>query len=306
MPEDSADKDVDRTYAELLDFHLTEHGTRPDGHPDRDGKLWQYEEFARTAGLSSRALRNYRSGALVPTADIQNRIERALFGNNEAYDAWRRRLRDVAKRTDGTKAELASLADWNILRREFTDGLAEVRLHPPRPGNVPNTFYVEATLQLKKSEYDYEERTISIGLKDAFLSLESPNYQAAKGSMIGERAEHPNFEADVGGAKIKGPRPDGCLAGNPLGDEYVAVIESVGDRKEEPSDGGKEVVTVSLHAGRSAFEVALVGDQDEPSETYLTTNKWVVLDALIRDGLPRDRQGRVILARARMQRRPRT
>jgi hypothetical protein len=64
--------------------------------------------------------------------------------------------------------------------------VAELRLHQPRPGNVPHTFYVEATLRLGKGKYDYEDRTVSIGLKEAFLSLESPNYQTTKGSMIGE------------------------------------------------------------------------------------------------------------------------
>jgi hypothetical protein len=306
MPKDSTNGDVEETYAERLNFHLKEHGTRPDGHPDFPGKLWEYDEFAKTAGVDSRSLRNYRS-SVIPKSSFQNRIEHALFGDNEAaYGAWRKRLRDAATRTERTNAEPALLAHWTILPSEFTDGLAEVRLHQPRPGNMPNQFYIEATLRLQKGEYDYEDRTVSIGLKDAFLLLESPNYQATKGSMIGER-EHPNFEADVGGAKIKGPRSDGCLAGNPLGDEYVAVIEPVGSGKEEPAGGGKEVVTVSLHAGRrSAFDVALIDDQDERTETYPTINKRAVLDAVINEGLGRDRQGRVILARSKIQRKPRT
>jgi hypothetical protein len=299
MPNDSADGSVDKTYAELLDFHLVRHGTRPTGHPNRDGKLWRYEEFASTARIASRSLRSYRN-SVIPPPDIRNRIEDAFFGDNSAYDEWRARLRDAATR--GTKAESQPLADWNILLTEFTEGLAEVRLHQPQPGNLPDTFYVEASLRFQKRAQNYLDRTVSIGLKDAFLSFESPKYQAAKRSMIGERAEHPNFRPDVGGVKIIGPcdSSDGCLVGDPLGDEYLAVIEPVGDGS---TDEGKEVLTVSLHAGRLAFDVALVGDQGE--RIGAPDNKLAVLDALIRDGFGRDPLGRVILARAKIQRKPR-
>src|SRR5258708_26660689 len=91
--------------------------------------------------------------------------------------------------------------------------------------------------------------------------------------MIGERAEHPNFGVDVGGTKIKGPRnSDGWLAGDPLGEEYVAVIE--------PAGGGDEIVTLSLHAGRLAFafKVAPVDSEDEPMEIDLMTTSeqfWI-------------------------------
>jgi hypothetical protein len=197
--------------------------------------------------------------------------------------------------------EAVPLADWNILRPELTDGVAELRLHQPRPGNVPNTFYIDVTLRLGEGEYEYEGRTVFIGLKNAFLYFESPCYQITKGSMIGARAEHPNFDVDVGGTKIKGPRnSDGWLVGDPLGEEHVAVIE--------PAGGGEEIVTLSLHAGRLAlaFKVAPVGDEDKPTEIDLTTNKQAVLNTFISQVLGRDRQGRAILARTRMQRRPRT
>jgi hypothetical protein len=195
--------------------------------------------------------------------------------------------------------EVVPLADWHILRPELTDGVAELRLHQPRPGNTPNTFYIDVTLRLGEGEYEYEGRTVFIGLKNAFLYFESPSYQITKGSMIGERVEHPNFDVDVGGTKIKGPlNSDGWLVGDPLREEFVAVIE--------PAGGGEEIVTLSLHAGRLAlaFKLAPVDGEDEPTEISLTTNKQAVLDRFISKVLGHDRQGRAILARARMQRKP--
>jgi hypothetical protein len=203
--------------------------------------------------------------------------------------------------TSKPPVEVAPLADWSILRPELTDGVAELRLHQPRPGNVPSTFYIDVTLRIGEGEYEYEGRTVFIGLKNAFLYFDSPSYQITKGSMIGERAEHPNFDVDVGGTKIKGPQnSDGWLAGDPLGEEYVAVVE--------PAGGGEEILTLSLHAGRLAlaFKVAPVDSEDEPTEIDLTTNKQAVLNTFISQVRGRDRQGRAILARTRMQRKPRT
>jgi nucleoside phosphorylase len=190
------------------------------------------------------------------------------------------------------------ITDWAILGSSRTHGLAELRLHQPRPGNVPGTYYVEATLRLGRGEYDYEDHTVSIGLREAFLSLDSSSYQAAQRSMIGERAAHADFQPDVGGVKITGPRKGGCLVGEPLDEEYLAIIE--------PTEEGDETVTVSLHAGRLSFEVALVDRQDGKLSIEATPiNKRVVLNTLIYERRERDPQGRVILAGAQMRRKPR-
>src|SRR5262249_40983809 len=153
-------------------------------------------------------------------------------------------------------------SDWTLLGSQITDGLAELQLHSPRPGNMPGTFYVDATLRIMTGLYDYKDRTVAIGVKDAFLSLESQSYQPAKNSMIGIRAAHPNSQPDIGGVKIKSPVDEwDCLCGDPLGEDYVAVIEPAGE--------GELPVTVSLHAGRLSFDVrsadAVDGRADEIS-----------------------------------------
>ncbi|MGJ4952488.1 hypothetical protein [Bradyrhizobium sp. HKCCYLS20291] len=307
MPKDSDGNCDAKSYAELLEWHLFDHGTRPGGQPDRKGEIWHLGLFAAATTISERTLRNIRGGQR-PSNRIHYLVERELFGDSEYYEEWKTRLRKARKPIHAGKDDAAPLSDWQILGGRFTDGLAEARLHSPRPGNVPNSFYVDATLRLGRAKHDYEDRTVSIGLAEAFLSLESPSFQIAKGSMIGERGEHPNFEPEVGGAGIKGPcqELDGCLQGDPLGDEYVAIIEPVGDGKEEVIGDVTGEVSLSVHAGRAMFQVAEVGDKGELLQTALTTNKQGVLNAIIGDGLGRDRQGRLILARARMRRRSRT
>jgi hypothetical protein len=82
-----------RTFAELLDFHLTR-GTRPDGGPSVTGRRWTNSEFADAVRASDeRNVRNWRTGRNVPI-DIKA-IERELFGDNTAYDDWRLELREA-------------------------------------------------------------------------------------------------------------------------------------------------------------------------------------------------------------------
>ena len=84
-------------FADLLDWHL-KFGTRPDGSPTRPGKRWGNKEFADAvlAGAvdpesGSRNVRNWRRGRNLP--QHLESVERALFGDNEAYSHWRFDLR---------------------------------------------------------------------------------------------------------------------------------------------------------------------------------------------------------------------
>jgi hypothetical protein len=188
---------------------------------------------------------------------------------------------------------LDDLADWELLGRSRTEGLVELRLHQPRLANMPNNYYIDLTLQLGKGKYEYEDKVVSIGLREAFLSLDSPGYQSTQKSMIGERSRHWYVEPDLGCVKIIGPmdKDRTHLVGQPLDNEYLAVIE--------PAGSGEEVVTVSLLAGRASFLVELA------DRKTTSVNKQAILNSLIYEGRDRNPQGRVILAHAVMQRKSR-
>lgn len=85
------------SFAEQLNWHLA-FGTRPGGGPDRPGKRWNNKEFAEAVLGSatdpesgSRVVRNWRAGRNRPQQ--LGSIERALFGDNDAYRHWRFALR---------------------------------------------------------------------------------------------------------------------------------------------------------------------------------------------------------------------
>jgi hypothetical protein len=190
-------------------------------------------------------------------------------------------------------------AEWVIFDRRSIDGLTELRLHPPRLGNLPGTVYIDATLRIATAIYEWEERSVSIGLREAFLSVDSASYQPSKKSMIGDRSEHPYFKPTPGGADITGPRDKhGCLTGDPLGEDYVTAIE--------PTNDDEKPVTMRLRAGRRSFKVAVTNtEKQHHSRNSTAVNKDAVLNALIYERREKDRQGRVVLAQVRMQRKRR-
>jgi hypothetical protein len=112
--------------------------------------------------------------------------------------------------------------------------------------------------------------------------------------MIGERKVHENARAKPGGIEFSPTGGRGCLAGDLLGEEYIAVME--------PSGTGELLVTVGLHAGKRSFDITVVDDQGERGDSSVVSiEKDAVLNALIYKGSQKDGQGRVVLARARMR-----
>ncbi len=81
-------------FAQLFDWHLA-NGTRPTGHPDKDADPWRDGDFSAAIGISedaNRSFRNWRKGRHYPTL-YRTKILETLFGQNDAYDEWRRELR---------------------------------------------------------------------------------------------------------------------------------------------------------------------------------------------------------------------
>jgi hypothetical protein len=201
--------------------------------------------------------------------------------------------------TAQSKSELRSTCEssmrWAIVESRMTEGLVELRLHLPRPGNVDQTFYIDATLRFGVSEFNIGDCTVLIGLKDAFLSIDSEAFQPAKGSMLGERNDNRFFRRSVGGIRILGPREGRCLVGDPLGDEHVVIMER--------SLGGDEQIGLTVHAGRLSFDVTITDDREERREAApMSKNKNAILNALILDKTERDTQGRAVLACSAIQR----
>lgn len=320
------DDDSTRTFARLLAWHLN-NGTRPRRTPETPGARWTNEEFGTACGGSNeKTVRLWRSGSSVPN-DLPT-IERELFGDNSAYLVWRQELRNAydaakrnrdvvahafgtlgspsapARRSQSAPTERTSQMSaydpreqWILLGSRGVLALMELRLHPPRLGNELDTFYLDATLLSGTAEYDYEDRLIVLGVRSAVLVLDSASYQAAQGSMIGERPGPAYFKRLAGGVEITGPRDDnGRLSGDILQGEYIAVIESVGN-DEHP-------LTVSILAGRRSFSVAALGrKKGTVSDDETNVNKDAILNALIYKVQTIDSQGRIVLAEARITRR---
>ena len=78
------------SFSKLLDWHLN-FGTRPNGSPDRPGERWSSVEFSQAVGTTDRAVRNWRSGRVLPIN--LGSVEYVLFGKNAAYKDWRFDLR---------------------------------------------------------------------------------------------------------------------------------------------------------------------------------------------------------------------
>jgi tetratricopeptide (TPR) repeat protein len=86
----------DWTFGQLLTWHM-DRGTRPNGSPTTSGRRWIAISLAHECGLKSdRVVRAWRSDEYPPD-DIET-IERVLFGENDAYAAWKNELREAWSR----------------------------------------------------------------------------------------------------------------------------------------------------------------------------------------------------------------
>ena len=107
-------KSADRsswTFGEVLSWHLFENGSRPDGHPNSPGKIWGKKEFAAAAGKEdARSVRYWLANKHLPVELIG--IENALFGENQAYAAWRHELRRAFGAAKKGSATAGAVAVW--------------------------------------------------------------------------------------------------------------------------------------------------------------------------------------------------
>jgi hypothetical protein len=288
-------------FGALLDRHIRA-GTRPDPN---NREPWTNPEFAKlmpgrdptVEGAAPNTVANWRRGATRPQA-IEP-ILCALFGPfrsdggnarsemREAFDAARA-LEEADDRIEEGDSSVPP-TDWRVRRDGGVPGMVELRFHPPRPGNEPGvpTVYIYATLWIDVAEYEYESRSLIIGLKEAYLCIDSRSWPLRRGSWIGERCPLPGIEPKPSSVRLTPTQDRQLLTGAPLQDEYLGVLENVGDERNGP-------VTITLSAASRSFHIADAGAVKESG--FVSENKDAVLSALIRKGRKIDPQGRIILS----------
>lgn len=196
----------------------------------------------------------------------------------------------------------AAPGEWQFTEATVLPDLVELRLHPPRAGNeIPDSYYVDATLLFGTADCDFmpddgePPRTVSIALSNARLAIGSDSYRPLKGSMLGERGTSENFKRIAGGVEITGPARNGTLEGDPIGEQYLAVVAG--------TNTASTPFAVTVAANRRSF---VVTDSDAPPErrgaNAPSDARDAILNVLIYKGLPKDAAGRPVLARATMQR----
>jgi hypothetical protein len=103
---------------------------------------------------------------------------------------------------------------WSLFSLDHTKGLAELRLYHDRSANAPGTFYLDGTLRVAKTDYEYEGRTIFIALRSVSLTIKYKGCQPTKGSLISERSSDANAN----------PKPFGCEFIPNQGNDYLEAI----------------------------------------------------------------------------------
>jgi hypothetical protein len=282
-----------RALARLIRDHLNR-GQRADVER-RNWKPWTDAGISGYLGVSPNTVANWHSEDYpTPPTDILPMLD-LLFGDIPAFQGWRSDLRDAWSRAKGllapdseqsTSEDISS--EWAILNTDQSPGLAELRLHPPRPGNKRDTFYLDATFRMDIAEYEWECRTIFIGVRDAGLAIDSPSYQPAKGTLVAERRPMENMKLKPGGLEFHPDAGKNHLEGDILKGEHIAVME--------PTATAEAVIPVIAHAGRRSFLVAA-----EDKLVPVSNEQDAILNALIYKAKRKDALGRVVLARSQIK-----
>jgi hypothetical protein len=258
-------------------------------------------------------------GQNVPRAKQKDAILRVFFpkcdsegsgadaeDHREFEAAWERASAETQRSARASGLSDEPVNDWALYEAEHeVAGLVELEPQQPSPGNIPQTYYLHATLRFGTITPTCNDRMVFIGLEESHLSIRASGYLVRKGSMIGERSPMETLQRDASrGVKISGPRDKwGNLSNDALGDEHIAIIESRGT--------GDENVAIVVAAEKWNVAVAAVEGndgvryEDRSRVRVSSAEKEAVLDALLRKGRPADELGRLIVAKATMKRRSR-
>ena len=190
--------------------------------------------------------------------------------------------------------------DWIIEHPDAKTELAIVNLHPPCPQNSnPGSYYLYVSLRFGAAKYSSEEHTISVGVSKASLKFKSPGYHFAHSSLLGDSSRpRVGIDAVSWGITVTPPPGASALMGNPLGDDYLAIIE--------PHLGEQEVA-ISLETERGSGLVFVKYDAETGAATPPPSRtKNAILNLIFGEAIAKSREptaGWLVLARAVMHRR---
>jgi hypothetical protein len=178
---------------------------------------------------------------------------------------------------------------YRITERLEVDGLVTLNLHPT-PGNTDETFRLDATISFGILPYDHNGTTVEIALTDAEIAITSNAYQPASRSRVCDRSDHPCLKpVPGGGIAVVAPLRRGAIYGDPLGTDYLALMERVTE-EEGP-------VTVEIRARTTASV------RTESQDATVSVNKQAIIAAILAEGERKDPMGRLVFARGRIRRR---
>ena len=275
-----------REFAALLDQHLMR-GQHPE-RPQNRWKPWTNNDLAAQVGVSPNTVANWRNTRTpIPPEDILPLLD-ALFGDKSEYLGYVRELKEVWERARGlvppATLDLDDPDHWEPVTRTCS-ALAEIILHQPTPMNRPETYTLNATMRFDTAEQSDGDRTVVIGLREAFVALLTSGYETAQNSLLGEDRKRDCVRVGVGGFTIT--PEDGCnnLQGSFLGDDYLGVIE--------PGSGNGKTITAQVCAGSRSFSFAYASTPEQsPILEGQKPNRDAILNLLLGETMRRDSQGR--------------
>ena len=289
-----------RALAAMINAAL-DAGQCGDGDDPRHWTKWTNRGFADKAGVSENAVANWRDpDRRMPPENIQPLLK-TFYGTIERWKDDRAAMERLWRLARGYIVDDEPAGRrWTVPHAPNIQGtvkLVTLRPHAPQPGN-DDTLRLALTLVITPdSNVSYRGQAITIGLADALLCLESDGWQPALRSLISERG-HANFRLSAAGAWITGPADPatGMLNGEPLGEDYLAAVEPVGD--------GGGPIKVTVNAPRGSFRV-FAGAAGGAPDQRCSTNQTAVINALLHEQFrDHDDQDMAILARGTIQPRP--
>ncbi len=218
-------------------------------------------------------------------------VELAWF--EEDAEQFRQRLTDARGRAAPVLpvhdvAPTVSTDQWIVSdANNISMGMAAMYLHPPAPGNDPNTFLLQASLSLAHYKDEIEDLPVRIGLKTAYLTPVYTGCQPSEQPAVEHLTERGgNFDVD-------GPRDaqSGLLAGKPLEKTTLAVLEY--------TSGEPPAVRLALRSRRLDLEVV----PDDPARD-ISAARAKVLQRFLQECQVSDSDRHVTWSRARLRRKP--
>lgn len=291
------------------------------------GRSWTAKEFADAmkvadCAISVDAIGNWIKGTNLPRRPQMLAILDIFFpvpvdgcspqhaDRDIMYAVWTDLQRPRAKRTRApviAEPSPESAADWPRDNPQPLVGLAELELHTPHADNEGG-HRLRGRLVVGAREDDSNDKPILLTMREAFLRLESSIGIETDGSLIGIREAHEHLVQAPGGLRVVGPQsitqmPDGSslryLDGEVFDGKHIAILKDTNENNEDIE------VQLTLSVMRRSFDVVPLDGEGRPLFDGITSEaKQSILNLIIFERLPRDEQGRVIVQKAKLRRRP--